>query len=103
MSLYEGIKTAIIYGAGKGGALTYEHLTQNGVEVAAFIDDFKTGEYFGKPIIKLEDIKNYDVDGYFVGTAENTDKIWDWVQKLEKVGICSKKIFISTIIPAYID
>ena len=50
MSLYEGIKTAIIYGAGKGGAITYQHLVENGIEVIAFIDDFKSGEYFGKPI-----------------------------------------------------
>ncbi|MFP3158717.1 MAG: hypothetical protein RXR65_02970 [Hydrogenobaculum sp.] len=47
MSLYEGIKTAIIYGAGKGGAITYQHLVENGIEVIAFIDDFKSGEYFG--------------------------------------------------------
>ena len=53
---YQDIKTAIIYGAGSGGAKTYEHLTEEGIEVVAFIDDFKTGEYFGKPIIKLKDL-----------------------------------------------
>ena len=83
MSLYEGIKTAIIYGAGKGGAITYQHLVENGIEVIAFIDDFKNGEYFGKPIIKLEDLNKYKADAYFIGTAENVKKIFDWASKLE--------------------
>jgi FkbM family methyltransferase len=83
MSLYEGIKTAIIYGAGKGGAITYQHLVENGIEVIAFIDDFKSGEYFGKPIIKLEDLNKYKADAYFIGTAENVKKIFDWASKLE--------------------
>ena len=95
MSLYKGIKTAIIYGAGKGGALTYEHLVENGVEVIAFIDDFKTGEYFGKPIIKLEDLDKYKADAYFIGTAESDLKISDWAKKLENVGIDSDRIYIS--------
>ncbi len=98
MSLYEDIKTAIIYGAGKGGALTYEHLTQNGVEVVAFIDDFKTGEYFGKPIIKLEDIKNYEVDVYFVGTAQNMDFILKWSQNILDMNKYAN-VYISGIIP----
>jgi len=118
MSLYEGIKTAIIYGAGKGGALTYKHLLENGVEVIAFIDDFKTGEYFGKPIIKLEDLDKYKADGYFIGTAESIKKILDWASKLEyyvdkerilysnipacdKNGNTTAKIFFSP--PEYID
>jgi hypothetical protein len=84
MSLCEGIKTAIIYGAGKGGAITYEHLVENGIEVIAFIDDFKSGEYFGKPIIKLEDLNKYKADAYFIGTAESVKKIKDWAEKLSR-------------------
>jgi len=36
MSLYKGIKTAIIYGAGKGGAITYQHLVENGIRNNSF-------------------------------------------------------------------
>ncbi|GAB6079005.1 FkbM family methyltransferase [Hydrogenobaculum acidophilum] len=98
MSLYEGIKTAIIYGAGKGGALTYEHLTKNGIEVVAFIDDFKTGEYLGKPIIKLDDIKNYNVDGYFVGTAKSMGLILRWAKNILDM-YKDANVYISSIIP----
>jgi len=96
MSLYEGIKTAIIYGAGKGGAITYEHLVENGIEVIAFIDDFKSGEYFGKPIIKLEDLNKYKADAYFIGTAESLKKIKDWAEKLSRF-VDMGKIMVSNV------
>lgn len=96
MSLYEGIKTAIIYGAGKGGAITYQHLVENGIEVIAFIDDFKSGEYFGKPIIKLEDLNKYKADAYFIGTAESVKKIKDWAEKLSRF-VDRGKIMVSNI------
>jgi hypothetical protein len=96
MSLYEGIKTAIIYGAGKGGAITYQHLVENGIEVIAFIDDFKSGEYFGKPIIKLEDLNKYKADAYFIGTAESLKKIKDWAEKLSRF-VDRGKIMVSNI------
>jgi hypothetical protein len=96
MSLYEGIKTAIIYGAGKGGAITYQHLVENGIEVIAFIDDFKNGEHFGKPIIKLEDLNKYKADAYFIGTAENVKKIKDWAEKLSRF-VDRGKIMVSNV------
>jgi len=96
MSLYEGIKTAIIYGAGKGGAITYQHLVENGIEVIAFIDDFKSGEYFGKPIIKLEDLNKYKADAYFIGTAESVKKIKDWAEKLSRF-VDMGKIMVSNV------
>ena len=96
MSLYEGIKTAIIYGAGKGGAITYEHLVENGIEVIAFIDDFKSGEYSGKPIIKLEDLNKYKADAYFIGTAESVKKIKDWAEKLSRF-VDMGKVMVSNI------
>ncbi|AEF19956.1 MULTISPECIES: FkbM family methyltransferase [unclassified Hydrogenobaculum] len=96
MSLYKSIKTAIIYGAGKGGAITYQHLVENGIEVIAFIDDFKSGEYFGKPIIKLEDLNKYKADAYFIGTAESIKKIKDWVEKLSRF-VDRGKIMVSNV------
>ena len=96
---YQDIKTAIIYGAGSGGAKAYEHLTEEGIEVIAFIDDFKTGEYFGKPIIKLKDLEHYKVDAYFIGTAYSVSRIFDYIEKLKSMGI-SDDIYISFVIPA---
>ncbi len=95
---YEGIKTAIIYGAGSGGEKTFNHLKEHGIEVMAFIDDFKEGEYLGKPIIKLYDLDKYEADGYFVGTAIHC-RIFQYFDRL-KNKVKEDTIYMSFYIPA---
>lgn len=91
--LYQGVKTAVIYGASPIGANVYKHLTENGIDVIAFIDNFKTDNFLDKPIIKPENLKKYKSDGYFVAT-QNLYLILLFIEDLKKY-VNEESIYIS--------
>ena len=91
--LYKGLKTAVVYGASPIGANVYKHLVENGIEVVAFIDNFKTGSFLDKPIIKPENINKYKSDGYFVAT-QILDLILFFIEDLKKY-VNEETIYIS--------
>lgn len=91
--LYKGLKTAVIYGASPIVANVYKHLTENGIEVIAFIDNFKTGNFLDKLIIKPENLNKYKSDGYFVAT-QILDLILFFIEDLKKY-VSEESIYIS--------
>jgi FkbM family methyltransferase len=66
-----GLSSVILYGAGDMGAVCLDRLRKNKVEIPAFMDTFKTGEFNGIPIISLEDYKEK-----FTGTAILVTPLW---------------------------
>jgi FkbM family methyltransferase len=78
--------SVILYGAGFEGVAAYlPVLRRNKVEVPAFMDTFKTGKFFGLPIISVEDYKEK-----FMGTTVVvTPRLhkWEIKRQLEASGI----------------
>lgn len=58
----------VIISAGRGGQLIAEMLKQQGKKVLGFVDDSKTGEFRGLPVLgKIDDIKKTGADSFVVG------------------------------------
>lgn len=61
----------VIIGAGQQGKVCKRLALENGIEVVAFVDDFRTGEYEGIPVYnKIEDIAGYEMYDYIVAFGE---------------------------------
>lgn len=91
---YKGIKTAIICGANFEGEKIFNQLKEHGIEVIAFIDDFKEGKYLGKPIIKFDDLYKYKADEYF-GSSHSMERMKHYYESLLNQDIESNKIRLS--------
>lgn len=68
---------ACIWGAGKLGGLAFElvKILELEIEITAFIDMAKTGQYCGKPIIKPTDIDYGQTDYIFISFAGSRDEV----------------------------
>lgn len=60
----------VIFGAGGSGRKYYKENSANqDMEIIAFADNFKTGEQFGLPILKPEDLLDYDFDYLIIASV----------------------------------
>lgn len=60
----------IIFGAGGSGKKLFEsYKAKDNIEIVAFADNFKTGDLFDVPIIKSEEIKNFDYDYIIIASV----------------------------------
>ncbi len=68
---------ACIWGAGKLGGLAFElvKILELEIEITAFIDMAKTGQYCGKPIRKPTDIDYGHTDYVFISFAGSRDEV----------------------------
>jgi FkbM family methyltransferase len=104
--MYKELKNSkiFIYGAGKGGIKTLEHLKRNGIIPEGFLDDYKTGNEKGIKILKPDELKKYLDDreeiNVFIGTTI-PERLIHFINKLRNIGIDSNNIWISFFIPAY--
>ena len=66
----------VLYGAGQAGHVLGLALPQNGIEVLAYVDSYKKGQYLSLPIITLDDyIKEFSDVPIVISTARYSDEI----------------------------
>ena len=63
-----------LFGAGQIGASLLARLTSENIKIDCFIDNKKTGEFCGLPIVALDQIKNENVNIY-IATLDYYDEI----------------------------
>lgn len=89
------MKTVLIYGAGGTGRHVYQRYLANPmVNVLAFVDTYKTGDYCGLSIIKPDQLKDYEFDEICIATVHA--EIVEKELKRQKIGN-SKIVFAEEI------
>lgn len=79
----------VLFGAGGIAKEFYKaNNNRNNMEIVAFADNFKTGELFGLPILKPEDLVNLNFDTIFIATLA----VESITKRLLELGLSSSKI-----------
>lgn len=87
-------KKIVIFGAGGTGRAFYEKIKgDNEVKVVSFVDNFKTGELFGIPIVHPKDLKSMDFDYIYLETVAVSEVLED----LSRLGVDENKIVRSVV------
>lgn len=77
----------VIFGAGQQGRVCKRLAIENGYEVVAFIDDFKTGEVEGVPVYQsVGQIENFWRYKYFVGVGKIAPRKY-FISEIERLGL----------------
>ena len=77
----------VIFGAGQQGRVCKRLAIENGYEVVAFIDDFKTGEVEGVPVYQsVGQLENFWRYKYFVGVGKIAPRK-HFISEIERLGL----------------
>ena len=85
-------KRVVIFGAGGTGKRAYDQLKKDeAMNVVAFIDNYKTGELFGLPIYRPQELSELQYDSIYVASIASSEIII----QLHQMGIDEKRIIRS--------